>query len=1246
MSNKTYTHNALITKYFFKYFLLILYYLFNVLAANAQQFNNWIFPDSNGLTFNTSPLSLLAGSQNTVLNGNQSAASISDKNGTLLFYSDGEKVWNRNNLQMPNGFNLFGADGQINTALIIPFVNDKNKYYLFTSKGLSNFFPNSESTLPYCYSIIDMQLNGGLGDVTVKNNLIQFFSTEKMVAIPHENGNDIWWVCRDWTNHFYSYKITCNGFQNTTPVLSSVGKNVNSDFSLINGGDIKGSNDGKFIAACYPLYFEIYKFSNSTGNISFPITISIPEGCYGVEFSPNNKLLYITGQELKNNLINTFIKQFDLSNYDSSSIVNSAYRVNNVHGFGGLQLGPDGKIYSNDGGNAVAVINYPNVQGVGCGYQDSVIVLPNGGYRRFPYSYSNLITNQNVQITSSVAADCRTATLTAKTYIKGNTLSFKWKFGDGDSAIQNVTSGGDTTYTTIVHTYPLISGVDTFFASLTVTSDTVCGQGRAGAKVVVKPPKPTAKFSFAPIACGQQQVQFIDSSLLNSNPSISYQWAYKAANSAGAFTNFSTQQNPLFNFATLDSFKVRLIVSSALACVVADTIVKTIYLKAKPIAAFTASNACGSLLARFNNTSTVAADTLQSYHWRFGNSQNSTDKNPAFTFATYGTKTVQLTVTSSRGCTSDTVTQSIVIKAKPTIGSGITADSICANTPFALSASALVDSATISNYQWQLNGNPIGTNSSFLNQNSSTAVRNRYTLLATSSQGCISDTAVILIAIVGKPTATFTTINNCGSKSVAFNTTASVINDAINTYWWSFGDGTTSLVQNPTKTFTNFSSGYTVQLVATSSKGCRSDTTTLTIPVKDKPAAALQYNGDACANTNFTVTANTTLAAATINTLQWWVNDVAVSNNNAQLLLNKPAGNYRIKFLATSSQGCNSDTVRLPIIVDATPTAAFSTTNSCTATNIVINNNSVGNISRYKWLWGNGDSSLLPNPAYAYTAAGTFNITLQTITANGCVATSRQPITILNKPTAAFTITESCLGKPLTIVNNSTGNDLTYSWTTSDAKNFLGNTPSIVFNTIGNYSVQLQVSNSLGCSSSSSKNFTIVKVQITASNDTAIVINQPLQLNASGANSYSWLPTSVLTNANSPRPIFRVNSPGVFPLLVKGTTSQGCLGTDTVMVTVYKTPIGLLLPNAFSPNGDGRNDVLNLNCAGLQLLTYFNIVNRYGQTIFEQRNCRSLGWDGTYKGTKQNPGTYVYYWEGIDFTGKKVNGKGTVVLVR
>jgi len=210
-------------------------------------------------------------------------------------------------------------------------------------------------------------------------------------------------------------------------------------------------------------------------------------------------------------------------------------RVCNTFIQGGLQLGPDNKIYQcgfNDPN--IGVINNPNNIGLASNFQAGAILLPNPAFRRFPYSYVNLISSQNVQISYIVAPDCRTVTFIGKTYIKGNNLTFKWKWGEPppvagtplDSATQVVPSQGDTTYTTIVHTYP--PGQDTFFLSLTVTSDTLCGTGRAGIKVVVKPPRPTANFGYA-APCNSLTVAFTDSSLLNTNPSITHQYAWKPA---------------------------------------------------------------------------------------------------------------------------------------------------------------------------------------------------------------------------------------------------------------------------------------------------------------------------------------------------------------------------------------------------------------------------------------------------------------------------------------------------------------------------------------------------------------------------------------------------------------------------------------------------------------------------------------------------------------------------------------------
>jgi gliding motility-associated-like protein len=1225
-----------------KRFIYFSFLFFCFSECMAQQANNWLFPFNNGITFNTPPPSII-GNSPFDFESFYSCATISDNYGNLLFSSDGSRVWDKNGNIMPNGSGLFGRNGTINTALIVPFVDDSLKFYLFVSQGTIGAGSNKD-TCKYSYNIVDFSLNGGLGDISTKNVIIKYQAIEKMVALPDINGSDVWWVCRDWTNHFYSYKITCQGFQNNNPVVSTVGFNMNNNTNLLTYGEIKASPNGKLIAACNRDFFEIYQFNNATGLVYNSIKIPASE-CYGLEFSPNNKFLYITQRFVTNNIPYSSLTQYNITSYDSTSISNSLYDIYIAPTEeGGLQLGPNGKIYQSQAAyDVISVINNPNGLGANCNFQDSVFILPNPAYRRFPYSFANLITNQNLQITSSVAPDCRTVTLLAKTYIKGNTLSFKWKFGDGDSATQNVVSMGDTTFTTIVHTYPL--GVDTFNVSLTVTSDTVCGQGRAGAKVVVKPPRPTAKFCIPIIACGQQQVQFTDSSLLNSNPSITHQWAYKAANSAGAFINFSTQPGPQFAFPALDSFSVRLIVSSALACVSSDTVIKTIYLKAKPTASFTAANTCGSLTASFTNNSSVAGDTLQSYQWDFGNSQSVTTKNPVFSFANYGSKTVQLTVTSSRGC-SDTVVQTIAIKAKPTIGTGMAADSICAGTPFALSASALVDSATINSYQWQLNGTAIGTSNNFLNQTINTASVNRYTVLATSSEGCISDTAIILISIVGKPTAAFTAVNNCGSKTVAFTSTSTVVNDIIGQYWWSFGDGSNSTVKDPAKTYSNFSSGYTVQLVASSSKGCRSDTVTQTIPVKDKPTATLQYNGDACANTAFAITASSAVNNASISSHQWLQNGTAITNNSPTLTINQSAGNYRIQYLATSSEGCRSDTALQQLTIDAKPTAVFTTTNTCTQKNIVVNNSSTGNISRYKWQWGNGDSSLLQNPVYAYPIAGTYSITLQTTTANGCTAISTQPITIAAGPIANFTIAESCLGKTISISNNSSGSN--YIWQSSDGQSSNATVPSFTYNTQGDYTIKLAVTGSFGCTDSSQQNFLVVPVAIgVAAANSIAIINQPVRLTATGAATYTWLPANLFSSNSGSSPIFRATNAGVYPITVTGITAQGCTGTAAIEIKVFATSAGLLLPNAFSPNGDGLNEVLRPICTGLQRLNYFQIYNRYGQLVYQQQQCgTSVGWDGTVKGKKQNAGAYIYTWQGVDFNGRAVSGKGTVVLVR
>ncbi len=121
-----------------------------------------------------------------------------------------------------------------------------------------------------------------------------------------------------------------------------------------------------------------------------------------------------------------------------------------------------------------------------------------------------------------------------------------------------------------------------------------------------------------------------------------------------------------------------------------------------------------------------------------------------------------------------------------------------------------------------------------------------------------------------------------------------------------------------------------------------------------------------------------------------------------------------------------------------------------------------------------------------------------------------------------------------------------------------------------------------------------------------------MQLSVSGAVDYVWQPPNLLNNGGN-NPVFKTTN-SVYPILIQGTTAQGCKGTAAINISVYIIKAGVLLPHAFSPNGDGFNDVFRLNCAGLQSLITFRIFNRYGQAIYEQRTCnRTTGWNGTYK---------------------------------
>lgn len=175
----------------------------------------------------------------------------------------------------------------------------------------------------------------------------------------------------------------------------------------------------------------------------------------------------------------------------------------------------------------------------------------------------------------------------------------------------------------------------------------------------------------------------------------------------------------------------------------------------------------------------------------------------------------------------------------------------------------------------------------------------------------------------------------------------------------------------------------------------------------------------------------------------------------------------------------------------------------------------------------------------------------------------------------------------------------------------------------------------------------IPKVLAFAGHDTSIVINQPLQLNASGGSVYTWSPATFMNDPFIANPVVTIttNTPDTITYRVKVSTPEGCFAFDDIKITIFKTIPEIFVPTGFTPNGDGLNDILKPILVGIKDFRFFRVFNRWGQMIFTT-STDGRGWDGTIGGVKQASGTYIFQVQAVDYLGHIIDKKGTVVLIR
>jgi gliding motility-associated-like protein len=170
-----------------------------------------------------------------------------------------------------------------------------------------------------------------------------------------------------------------------------------------------------------------------------------------------------------------------------------------------------------------------------------------------------------------------------------------------------------------------------------------------------------------------------------------------------------------------------------------------------------------------------------------------------------------------------------------------------------------------------------------------------------------------------------------------------------------------------------------------------------------------------------------------------------------------------------------------------------------------------------------------------------------------------------------------------------------------------------------------------------------------AGNDTSIVINQPLQLQATGGLNYEWRPSLGLSAVNIANPVAQYSSTpaeGYYIYTVKVSDDAGCIDSAVVRVSIFSTLPEIYVPNAFTPNGDGRNDFFKIVAPGIERIKLFRVYNRWGQLIYDSPVTHIIGWDGSFNGKPLPSDTFVWMVQAVDYTGKTHFKKGTVTLVR
>jgi PKD repeat protein len=316
--------------------------------------------------------------------------------------------------------------------------------------------------------------------------------------------------------------------------------------------------------------------------------------------------------------------------------------------------------------------------------------------------------------------------------------------------------------------------------------------------------------------------------------------------------------------------------------------------------------------------------------------------------------------------------------------------------------------------------------------------------------------------------------NRCVNKTVSFQDQSTISCDSIIRHRWTFGDGSTASKANPDHTYTQ-PGQYRIKLVITLGNGAQ-DSTTRSIDIHPEPVAAFRTQ-NICKGDTAAFSSQSRISKGAITNYQWDFGDSSQGSGISPDHYYQQFGTYQTQLTVTSDSGCVDSTTQ-KLVVNPTPQPAFSSTRPCFGDTTRFSDSSTigkGAITQYQWQFGDGDSSLLQNPAHFYQQPGVYNTNLTVTSDSGCRASKTKQARVDSLPRVSFSIDSLiCKNQSYNLTNNSTIAD-SFQWQFGDGRTFSSKTPNHTYQDTGSYEVKLVAFNNYGCADSFSRQVRVIQ---------------------------------------------------------------------------------------------------------------------------------------------------------------------------